>query len=32
MKIVVENSYSFMMKYNIEKEKEFASFDCSLEA
>lgn len=32
LKIVVESSYSFIIKYNILKEKEFSSFDCSLDA
>lgn len=32
IKICVEHSYSFFIKYNINKNKEFASFDCSLDA
>eukprot|EP00347_Sterkiella_histriomuscorum_P005811 403355181 len=30
IKLVVENSYAFIIKYNINKNKEFSSFDCSL--
>ena len=32
IKIIVENSYSFMLKYNLLKSKEFASFDCDKDA
>jgi hypothetical protein len=32
LKIVVEKSYSFFIKYNVNKNKEFASFDCSVDA
>lgn len=29
IKIIVENTYAFYIKYNINKNKEFSSFDCS---
>ncbi|CDW78432.1 wd-40 repeat protein [Stylonychia lemnae] len=32
IKIEVDNSYSFITKYNILKDKEFSSFDCSKQA
>jgi len=32
IKVEVENSYSFNIKYNILKNKEFTSFDCSKQA
>ncbi|CDW77734.1 wd-40 repeat protein [Stylonychia lemnae] len=32
LKIEVDNSYSFITKYNILKNKEFTSFDCSKQA
>ena len=32
IKIEVENNYAFIIKYNINKNKEFSSFDCALES
>lgn len=32
IKMAVENSYAFIVKYNINKNKEFSSFDCSLDS
>lgn len=32
IKVTVENSYSFVLKYNIDKNKEFSSFDCSIDS
>lgn len=32
IKIMMDKNYSFFIKYNILKEKEFSSFDCTPKA